>query len=246
MRSDNHTSPPPRPHDLGQRKAHYRLGVLHHQRTRQSVTGLIAPAKVKGVITTTCPYSANPSAAPIPHPSASIGPAIKSPIMTQWRTDRRGFLQTAGAAFTLPAKFARAAEGDTLRLRVGADFQVIEPKGIIGVLDEITPRCTQVALVGLRDMRNGNKWQPWCAEKIDWIDPTKIGFTLREGLQWSNGLGPITPEDEKFSFERIVGSDSAWAYQFEKLDHVEIIDARSGIIHLKEAFTPFMVITLPY
>ncbi|MDZ4391781.1 ABC transporter substrate-binding protein [Cypionkella sp.] len=169
--------------------------------------------------------------------------------MTQWRTDRRGFLQTAGAALaalTLPAKFAWAAEGDTLRLRVGADFQVIDPKGIIGELDEIIPRCTQVALVRLGDMRDGNKWQPWGAEKIDWIDPTKIGFTLREGLVWSNGFGPVTPEDVKFSFERIAGSDSAWAYQFEKLDYVEVIDARSGIIHLKEAFAPFMVIALPY
>ncbi|MDB5665098.1 ABC transporter substrate-binding protein, partial [Cypionkella sp.] len=169
--------------------------------------------------------------------------------MTQWRTDRRGFLQTAGialASLTLPAKFAWAAEGDTLRIRAGADFQCIDPKGIIGELDEIIPRCTQVALVRLGDMRDGNKWQPWGAEKIDWIDPTKIGFTLREGLQWSNGFGPVTPEDVKFSFERIAGSDSAWAYQFEKLDHVEVIDARSGIIHLKEAFAPFMVIALPY
>ena len=117
---------------------------------------------------------------------------------------------------------------------------------MIGELDEIIPRCTQVALVRLGDMRDGNKWQPWGAEKIDWIDPTKIGFTLREGLQWSNGFGPVTAEDVKFSFERIAGSDSAWAYQFEKLDHVEVIDARSGIIHLKEAFAPFMVIALPY
>jgi peptide/nickel transport system substrate-binding protein len=167
----------------------------------------------------------------------------------KWSTNRRGFLQTGGAAvasLALSPKFAWAADGDTLRIRVSADFQVLDPKGIIGELDEIIPRCTQTALVRLGDMRDGNKWVPWGAEKIDWIDPTKIGFTLREGLVWSNGYGPVTADDVKFSFERIAGSDSAWAYQFEKLDHVEVIDARNGIIHLTEAFAPFMVIALPY
>ncbi len=166
-----------------------------------------------------------------------------------WRTDRRGFMQAAGATFAslaLPAKFAWAADGDTLRLRVTADFQVIDPKGIIGELDEIIPRCTQVALVRLGDMRDGNKWVPYGAELVEWIEPTKIAFTLREGLVWSNGFGPVTSDDVKYSFERIAGSDSAWAYQFEKLDHVEVINSRSGIIHLTEAFAPFMVIALPY
>lgn len=167
----------------------------------------------------------------------------------KWRTDRRGFLALGGTALAgiaLSPNFAWAAEGDTLRLRVGADFQVLDPKGINGELDEIIPRCTQVALVRLGDMRDGNKWTPWGAEKIDWIDPTKIGFTLRDGLVWTNDFGPVTAEDVKFSFERIAGSESAWAYQFEKLDFVEVVDARSGIIHLREAFAPFMVIALPY
>ena len=39
--------------------------------------------------------------------------------------------------------------------------------------------------------------------------------------------------------ERIAGSDSAWAYQFEKLKEVEVIDDRSGVIHLTEPFAPF-------
>jgi peptide/nickel transport system substrate-binding protein len=68
---------------------------------------------------------------------------------------------------------------------------------------------------------------------------------LRAGLRWEDGR-PVTAEDVKFSYERIAGSDSAWAYQFEKFDHVEVIDARSGIIHLKQPFKPFWIITLPY
>lgn len=166
-----------------------------------------------------------------------------------WNTDRRGFLKTAGAglaaAATLP-RFAWAAEGDTLRLRVSADFQVLDPFGIIGELDDIIPRCTNVTLVRLGDMREGNPVRPWAAEKIEWLDGMRLAFTLRDGLMWTGGYGPVTAADVKFSFERIAGSDSAWAYQFEKLKEVEVLDDRNGIIHLTEAFAPFMVIALPY
>ena len=52
----------------------------------------------------------------------------------------------------------------------------------------------------------------------------------------------------KFSFERIADPDlgSPWAYQFEQLDHVEVIDARNGIIHLKKPYQPIFVTSLPY
>lgn len=167
----------------------------------------------------------------------------------QWNTDRRGFLRIAGAglaaASTMPS-FAWAAEGGTLRLRVGADFQVLDPYGIIGELDDIIPRCTNVTLVRLGDMREGNQLRPWAAEKIEWLDGTRLAFTLREGLKWTGDFGPVTASDVKFSFERVAGSDSAWAYQFEKLKEVEVIDDRSGIIHLTEAFAPFLIIALPY
>ena len=170
-------------------------------------------------------------------------------MKTHWRTDRRGLLKAGGGLLVgmmAAPNFAWSADGDTLRIRVDSDIQVMDPKGIIGGLDEIMPRCTQISLIRLGDTRDGNKWEPWGAEKIEWVAPNKIAFTLRDGLKWNNGFGPVTTEDVKYSYERIAGSDSAWAYQFEKLDHVEIIDARSGIIHLKEAYTPFWIVTLPY
>jgi len=166
-----------------------------------------------------------------------------------WSADRRTFLQTTAAAFaaaTASPHFAWAAEGDTLRIRVAADFQVLDPKGIIGELDDIIPRCTNVTLIRLGDMRDGNQTALWGAKSLDWTSPTSIAFTLRDGLVWSGGFGPVTTADVKYSYERIAGSDSAWAYQFEKLREVEIIDDRNGIIHLTDAFAPFLVIALPY
>ena len=166
-----------------------------------------------------------------------------------WTTNRRAFLKVAGAGMagvlTAP-QFAWAQAGDTLRIRVGADFQVLDPFGIIGELDDIIPRCTTITLNRLGDIRDGNEITLWGAETLEWTEPTKLAFALREGLVWTKGFGPVTTEDVKFSFERIAGSDSAWAYQFEKFKEVEIIDTRSGIIHLTEPFKPFGMIALPY
>ena len=166
-----------------------------------------------------------------------------------WNTNRRDFLKAAGAGLAAAAaapNFAWAADGDTLRIRMDADFQVLDPWGIISGLDEVIPRCTQVSLVRMGDMRDGNNWELYAAEKLEWLDGTRLAFTLRDGLMWTGDFGPVTAEDVKFSYERIAGSDSAWAYQFEKLKEVEVIDARSGVIHLTEAFAPFIVIAMPY
>ena len=166
-----------------------------------------------------------------------------------WTTDRRQFLTTAGAGFaglmTVP-HFAWAQAGTTLRLRIDADFQVIDPFGINGGLDTIIPRCTTITLNRLGDIRDGNEWVPYGAETLDWLDPLRLAFTLRDGLVWTKGFGPVTSEDVKYSFERIAQSSSAWAYQFEKFNEVEIVDARSGIIHMTEPFKPFEIIALPY
>ncbi len=167
----------------------------------------------------------------------------------QWNTDRRTLLKAGGAflaSLASGSRLAWAVDRDTLRLRAVSDLQVLDPKGIIGELDDIINRCTQVTLIRLGDMRDGNPTSNWGAETVEWKDPQTIAFTLRDGLTWNNGFGPVTSDDVKFSFERIAGSDSAWAYQFEKLDKVEVIDPRSGLIHLKAPFKPFWFISLPY
>ena len=167
----------------------------------------------------------------------------------RWSTDRRTLLKAGGTLFAglaMRPQISWAAEGSTLRLRAVGDLQSLDPKGAVGELDDIIPRCTQVTLVRLGDMRDGNETAHYAAETITWQDEKTIAFTLREGLSWNNGFGPVTPEDVKFSFERIAGSDSAWAYQFEKLDKVEVVGARSGLIRLKEPFKPFWYIALPY
>ena len=52
--------------------------------------------------------------------------------------------------------------------------------------------------------------QLWAASAYEWIDPTTIKVTLREGMKWHDGQ-PVTPEDVKFSFEA-AGSGEAPMY----------------------------------
>lgn len=171
--------------------------------------------------------------------------------MIEWRTDRRRFLKAAGAlgaaAMARPG-FAWSADGDTLRIRMEGDLQSLDPAFMVGGIEDVIMRGIYVSLNRLGDLRDGAPWSPWGAEKLEQRDPKAIAFTLMEGLQWSNGFGPVTAEDVKFSYERIANPDMAspWAYQFEQLDHVEVIDERSGIIHLKTPYPPIFVVALPY
>lgn len=164
--------------------------------------------------------------------------------------DRRGFLQLSsllGAGMVMP-RMSFAAEGDLLRIRSDSDITRLDPAFEIGNLEDITNRCVLISLVRLSDMRKGNTISPWGAETIEQTDPTTITFTLRPGLKWTGGFGPVTPEDVKYSFERIADpkNESPWKYQFEKLDKVEVKDERTGIIRLKEPFQPIWLASLPY
>lgn len=171
--------------------------------------------------------------------------------MTRWNTDRRKFLKAAGAlgaAAMMRPGFAWSADGDTLRIRMEGDLQVLDPAFMIGGIEDVIMRSVYVTLNRLGDLREGSPWSPWGAKTLEQRDPTAVAFTLIEGLTWSNGFGPVTAEDVKFSFERIADPElgSPWAYQFEQLDHVEVIDERSGVIHLKSPYQPLFVVALPY
>jgi peptide/nickel transport system substrate-binding protein len=62
-------------------------------------------------------------------------------------------------------------------------------------------------------------------------------FRLRRGLTFHNG-DPVTTEDVKFSFERYKGT-GAKAFQ-ERVQQVEIVDARTVRFHLREPWPDFL------
>ena len=118
--------------------------------------------------------------------------------MVKWNTDRRNFLKAAGAlgaGLALQPRFAWSADGDTLRIRMEGDIQVLDPAFMLGAIEDVVMRGIYVSLNKLGDLREGSPWSLWGAEKLEQVDPTSIAFTLIDGLKWSNGFGPVTAEE---------------------------------------------------
>lgn len=164
---------------------------------------------------------------------------------------RRRFL--AGGALTAAALAARprlafALDGDTLVVRGASDIEILDPAFQNGLLEEEVGRALFLSLNRLGDVRDPTNWTPYAASDLKQVSPTEIAFTLHDWLEWTNGFGPVTADDVKYSFERVAdpANKSAWAYAFEAMDKVEVTGERTGKIHLKKPYTPFWVTTLPY
>lgn len=171
--------------------------------------------------------------------------------MTVSILDRRQFLLGAAAGLTALAVrpgLSYAVDGDTLVIRGASDIQVLDPGFQNGLLEEEIGRCLFVSLNRLDDVRDGVGWKPYAAKVLEQKSPTEIAFELEDWLTWSDGFGPVTAEDVKYSFERVAdpANASAWAYAFDALDKVEVTGERTGVIRLKSPSAPFWVTTLPY
>lgn len=170
--------------------------------------------------------------------------------MSGFGLNRRQILAAMAAAGLSPAfyqKAALSADGKTLRVRSYADIQNLDPAYRKGAPEDDVMRNI---FVGLADMTPGDTWQ-WrkdAASRLEQVDPTHIEFTLMDGLTWSDGHGPVTADDVKFSFERMADPkvDSPYKGDWEVLDHVEVKDDKSGTIVLKAPFPPLWNVGLVF
>ena len=165
---------------------------------------------------------------------------------------RRRFLQGAsalGLAATggLFMRQAARAEGAVLKTRTYADMRSLDPAFSQGVVDEEIQAPIYNKLIQYKP-GNAWGWQLDAAASIEQPDPTHINFALRSDIGFTNGFGPMTAEDVKFSFERIVDEqlESTNKPDWGPLDHVEVTGERTGTIVLKKPFQPLWSITLPY
>lgn len=165
--------------------------------------------------------------------------------------NRRQFLTvsaaTAGALMLRP-RLSYAIDGDTLVVRGGTDIQILDPAFQNGSLEEEIGRCIYPSLNRLNDVRATPGWQAYAAKSLVQKSPTEIEFELHDWLEWTDGFGPVTAEDVKYSFERVAtpANNSPWAYAFDTMETVEVTGERTGIIRLKTPSVPFWVTTLPY
>ena len=167
--------------------------------------------------------------------------------------DRRRFLQSVtamGAMATGPSIFASkafAASDGTLRIRLHGDMTTMDPAHSIGIVDETVQAPVYNKLIQYKPGREW-EWQLDAAEMIEQSDATHIKFALRNDIGFTNGFGPMTADDVKFSFERIIdpATESANVGDMGSLSHVEVTGEREGTIVLKEPFAPLWSIALPY
>jgi peptide/nickel transport system substrate-binding protein len=162
------------------------------------------------------------------------------------RRQTLGFGLGSLASLGLP-RMAGAQGNGSVRVRVNADLSNLDPMSYTGteieeaILNACLPRLT--TFVG-----NGTtEWEHYAAASIDKLNDTTYRFNLRPGLMWTDGFGPLTSRDVKYSFERVANPDnnSPWAGYFVALDRVEPIDDLTGDIILKEPFAPLYTISLP-
>lgn len=79
------------------------------------------------------------------------------------------------------------------------------------------------------------------AESYDQEDETTYLFHLRENANWHNG-DPVTAEDVKFSFERILDPavGASMRTQFSVIDSIEVVDDKTVRFKLKQPTASFI------
>lgn len=83
--------------------------------------------------------------------------------------------------------------------------------------------------------------KPWMAESWDVSDDyTEYTFHLRSDLKFSDG-SPITTEDVKFSFERLVESE-LWQARLSVIESVEAPDAQTVVVKMNRSVPEFMIL----
>lgn len=168
--------------------------------------------------------------------------------MTCKGTTRRRFLTSTAAigatsfVGTWPGR-ASADMGKVLRLRLDGDNNILDPAYMVGGIEiEAQKQCLPFLAEYVRE-GDTFTWRPtYYMKRLEQGDPTHIEFEFAEGFEWSNGHGPLTASDVKFSFERMKNGD--WSGYFDAMDHVEVTGERTGIIVLNSPFAPFFMVTL--
>ena len=156
---------------------------------------------------------------------------------------RRRFVQGAASVVLVASapRLARAQAGGVLKIRSERDLQVLDPGWMIGGM-EIDLQYACLGSLAVYSLKGGQLgWVPSdFVERIELVDPKRIEFKLKPGIQWSGDFGELSAEDVKYSYERIADpkNEAPWKDKCKPLDHVEVTDKHSGAIVLKEPFAP--------
>ena len=165
------------------------------------------------------------------------------------RPTRRAVL-AAGAATGLAAglapRFSVAQDGRVLRVRSYSDIQLLDPAHMLSAPEG---DIAMAIFAPLAQHVPGDEWDwtPVAASRLEQVSDTEVEFELMEGLVFTDGYGPVTAEDVKFSIERVADPAEESPYQgdWAVLDTVEVTGERTGVIRLTEPFAPLFASTIP-
>jgi peptide/nickel transport system substrate-binding protein len=148
---------------------------------------------------------------------------------------------TAGMMGGLP--FRARAQAERLNIRFDGDNDILDPGYMTGGTEiesqkQIFPFLAEYDLSG-----DTFGWRPtYFVKSLVQRDQTHIDFELQDGLEWSNGFGPVRASDVKYSLERMKESD--WSGYFDAMEKVDVTGDLTGTIVLNQPFSPFIMITL--
>ena len=162
---------------------------------------------------------------------------------------RRSFLAATGAfgiAASAAPRMALSADGSVLTLRSYSDLQVLDPAYRLSLPEDDIIRSIFAPMI-IPEAGDVWSWKAIAVESIEQLDDVTIAFKLRDSIGFTDGYGQMTADDVKFSIERIAdpAMESPYAGDWSALKEVEVKDALSGLIHLKNKFVPLWTTTLP-
>jgi len=170
--------------------------------------------------------------------------------MDNHRVSRRSILRSTAATATWLATGPRRAVAQSprvLRIRIEKDVSSLDPAHAGTRSEHAVVWAISNRLLMYKATGDKWDWQPDLASEVKAVDDTHVRFTLRPGVQWTNGFGEVTAEDVKFSFERYKDPNlkSGNAVDWKLLERVDVVDKYTGVIVLKAPLPALWISTLP-
>ncbi len=143
------------------------------------------------------------------------------------------------AALTSLAPIVRAQPGETLRIGMGDDPDILDPtfsRTYVGTV-VMTALCDK-----LFDFDAKLNIVPVLAAGYEWTDSDTLLIRLRAGVQFHNGEA-FDADAVKYSLERHLNASGSFRRsEIGAIDHVEVIDPLTVRVVMKQAFSPFIAI----
>lgn len=138
------------------------------------------------------------------------------------------------SAITLAAR-----DPATIVARLMGDISTLDPGNVKNVNDMFVATNIYASLV--RYIPGTSDIEPDLASSWEVsADGLEFVFHLREGLQFHKGYGPVTADDVKFTFDRIIEGGMVQASYLTAVDTVEVIDDQTVRIRLKAFDSAFL------